>query len=165
MKHYEERNVVELDEIGNHYSNHVSAMTSEGLYSKSDIAAELGYRDAMIDSLKSKLQSAEQERDQLKAQVNGMKQAIDDLVRDSEGVAGLHQNGDVAPWDELLTGGRFDEWLCVLDDTPQQSLATHDAEVIERFCDYAQTKYRFGLHSIAKDYADQLRQQVKEVQS
>jgi uncharacterized coiled-coil protein SlyX len=46
-----------------------------------------------------------------------------------------------------------------------QQLAVHDAEVIERFCDYAQTKYHFGLHSVAKDYANQLRQQAKEVQS
>jgi len=51
------------------------------------------------------------------------------------------------------------------DETPEQSLAAHDSKVIERFCDYAQTKYHFGLHSVAKDYANQLRQQAKEVQS
>jgi uncharacterized protein YlxW (UPF0749 family) len=114
-----------------------------------------------------------EERDQLKAQVNGMKQAIDDLVRNSEGVAGLHQNGDVAPWDELLTGGRFDEWLCVLDDTPQQCLATHDAVVIERFArklgvfdpEYDDQEYIEVPRYAIKDYANQLLQQAKEVQS
>jgi hypothetical protein len=111
------------------------------------------------------------ERDQLKAQINGMKEAIDDLVRSSEGVAGLHQNGDVAPWDELLTGGRFDEWLRVFDDTPQQCLATHDADV-------AKSAIRTALRNLgnadlnekdiadfADSYANQLLQQAKEVQS
>ena len=30
------------------------------------------------------------------------------LVSESDGVAGLHLNGEVAPWDELLPGGRFE---------------------------------------------------------
>lgn len=34
-----------------HYSRHVSAMTSEGLHAKSDIAAELAFRDLEIDRL------------------------------------------------------------------------------------------------------------------
>jgi cell division protein FtsB len=111
-----------------------------------------------------------EERDQLKAQVNGMKQAIDDLVRNSEGVAGLHQNGDVAPWDELLTGGRFDEWLCVLDDTPQQCLATHDAEVIERAREYVtsiveESDFAVDYDLALLEYGKKLRQRAKEVQS
>lgn len=36
---------------------------------------------------------------------------IDALVADSGGVYGLHQNGDASPWAELLTGGRFEDWL------------------------------------------------------
>lgn len=50
-KQYAERDICALDEAGNHYSRHVSAMTSEGLHSKSDIAAELGYRDHIIETL------------------------------------------------------------------------------------------------------------------
>ena len=42
--------------------------------------------------------------------------AVRDLIADSEGVAGLHLNGDMAPWDELRTGGRFEEWLKPFDD-------------------------------------------------
>ena len=38
------------------------------------------------------------------------------LIDDSHGVAGLHLNGDVAPWDELLAGGRFEDWLRSLRD-------------------------------------------------
>ena len=37
--------------------------------------------------------------------------AIDDLIRHSEGVYGLHRNGDNAPWEELIEGGRYGDWL------------------------------------------------------
>jgi len=50
--------------------------------------------------------------------------AIRDLINDSEGVAGLHRNGDIAPWDELLAGGRFEEWL--LDFSIAEELLTHN---------------------------------------
>jgi hypothetical protein len=40
---------------------------------------------------------------------------LDGLVGESYGVSGLHLNGDVAPWDELLPGGRF-ERLSSLDE-------------------------------------------------
>ena len=51
MSEYAERDLLALDRAGNYYSRHVSAMTSEGLHSKSDIAAELGARDARIAEL------------------------------------------------------------------------------------------------------------------
>ena len=76
-------------------------------------------RDQALASQEAAIKSwttCSNERNQLKAQINGMKQAIDDLVRNSEGVAGLHQNGDVAPWNDLLAGGRFEEWLSVFDE-------------------------------------------------
>ncbi len=34
--------------------------------------------------------------------------AVSDLIDDSESVAGLHKNGDLAPWDELREGDRFE---------------------------------------------------------
>lgn len=37
--------------------------------------------------------------------------AVESLISESEGVAGLHRNGDIAPWDELLEGGQFEDWL------------------------------------------------------
>ena len=42
--------------------------------------------------------------------------ALDDLMDDSRGVGGLHLNGDIATWDELCAGGRFEEWLGVIED-------------------------------------------------
>lgn len=38
-------------------------------------------------------------------------QAVDTLISESQGVYGLHLNGDVSPWGELLPPGRFSEWL------------------------------------------------------
>ncbi|MFH5949287.1 hypothetical protein [Roseomonas xinghualingensis] len=41
---------------------------------------------------------------------------VDALIGSSGGVYGLHLNGDVAPWEELCRGGRFEEWLTRLED-------------------------------------------------
>ncbi len=43
---YEHRN---LEELEPHYSKHVSAMTTQNLFLKSDIAAELAWRDKRLD--------------------------------------------------------------------------------------------------------------------
>lgn len=37
--------------------------------------------------------------------------AVSNLINESQGVAGLHLNGDEAPWEELLKGGKYEEWL------------------------------------------------------
>ena len=42
--------------------------------------------------------------------------AVEDLMNNSEGVMGLHLNGDIAPWSELRTEGRFEEWLVAFDE-------------------------------------------------
>ena len=41
--------------------------------------------------------------------------AVSDLIDNSKGVYGLHLNGNVAPWGELRTGGRYEEWLLAFD--------------------------------------------------
>lgn len=41
--------------LGDYFVRHVSAMTAEGLHSKSDIAAELAWRDAEITRLRAAL--------------------------------------------------------------------------------------------------------------
>jgi len=40
---------------------------------------------------------------------------VESLIDFSHGVAGLHMNGDVAPWSELRTGGRYESWLIGFD--------------------------------------------------
>jgi len=58
-KLYGDRDIVYLDYLNNYYSKHVSAMTSESLHSKSDIAAELAWRDLRIDLLQTQLENKE----------------------------------------------------------------------------------------------------------
>lgn len=41
--------------------------------------------------------------------------AFERLVAESYGVAGLHRNGEVAEWSELVAGGRFEEWCAAFD--------------------------------------------------
>ena len=43
-------------------------------------------------------------------------EVVESLMNESHGVGGLHLNGDFAPWSELRTGGRFEEWLIAFDD-------------------------------------------------
>lgn len=38
------------------------------------------------------------------------------LIDNSDGVAGLHLNGDIARWGDLRTGGRYEEWLFIFDE-------------------------------------------------
>ena len=59
---YAERDASALDEAGGYYIRHVSAMTKEGLHSKSDIAAELGFRDMRIDQLNHRINQLLTER-------------------------------------------------------------------------------------------------------
>ena len=45
--------------------------------------------------------------------------AVQRLINESDGIVGLHLNGDVAPWSELSTGGRYEEWLYEFDKAAQ----------------------------------------------
>lgn len=42
-------------------------------------------------------------------------EAVESLIKESDGVYGLHLNGSPAPWDELRTGAYFEEWLLPFD--------------------------------------------------
>jgi hypothetical protein len=62
---YCDRDICGLDEIGGFYSRHVSAMTSESLNGKSKIAAELAYRDSIIEALKAECDAQQKRADAL----------------------------------------------------------------------------------------------------
>lgn len=49
--------------------------------------------------------------------------ALQDLISDSGGVYGLHLNGDMAPWDSLLAGGKYEEWLVAHSRVADTALA------------------------------------------
>jgi hypothetical protein len=42
--------------------------------------------------------------------------AVASPINNSEGVTGLHLNGDIAPWCDLQSGGYFEYWLMDFDD-------------------------------------------------
>lgn len=42
------------------------------------------------------------------AALKGITEEINGLMSESEGVAGFHRNGDIAPWHELEAGGRYE---------------------------------------------------------
>ena len=112
---YAERDASELDDVGGYYIRHVSAMTKEGLHSKGDVAAELGFRDMQIDTLTK-------QRDDLLEALQGMV----DIASDSQGVAGYHLNGAMADWDE------FEEWQAACD-----AIAKAKAGAVNHFPDAA----------------------------
>jgi len=66
---------------------------------------------------------AADEIERLRAQVERYEKALDAvgaLIAESDGVAGLHLNGDIAPWPDLLAGGRFEEWLAPLSKAQEE---------------------------------------------
>lgn len=65
MSEYEKRDIMALDKAGNFYCRHVNAMTGEKLHSKSDIAAELGFRDMGIASLEAELARRKKQNERL----------------------------------------------------------------------------------------------------
>ena len=42
--------------------------------------------------------------------------AVRELIDESFGVAGLHLNGEIAPWDSLEQGGTFEEWMLAFSE-------------------------------------------------
>src|SRR5690606_32041610 len=62
------------------YSQHVSAMTAEGLHSKSDIAAELAHRDRQIRELMERIVALEQQNEALASRLDSAENAMREVV-------------------------------------------------------------------------------------
>ena len=69
---------------------------------------DLSGGDHVIEAVKDLKSGVERLRGGLKA--------VSDLIDNSEGVCGLHLNGDMAPWEELRSNGRFAAWLVKFDE-------------------------------------------------
>lgn len=65
--------------------------------------------------VRERAETAEAERDRLREALANLLYDVDCLIAESEGVYGLHLNGNNAPWYELTEGGRFEEWLCTIE--------------------------------------------------
>ena len=73
---------------------------SDNFISLQDISGELSSLRADKAALQRKVKELE-----------SVLNSVEVLMDESDGVCGLHFNGDNAPWSELLEGGRFEEWL------------------------------------------------------
>lgn len=69
-----------------------------------------------VSRYRSESLAIENERDMLLEALRNLSGDVQSLIDSSEGVSGLHLNGDFAPWDELTKGGRFEDWLVRLAD-------------------------------------------------
>ena len=85
--------------------------------SKSDVWSYS--RELVIRTVLAHIDKLEAEIERLRKDAELMKkglEAVEELIDQSSGVAGLHLNGDIASWSELRTGGRFEAWLLAFDD-------------------------------------------------
>lgn len=87
-------------------------------------------RDNLAFNIASRINSAEREASSARQEIanfrernaalamalSGLSEAVHHLIEHSEGVAGLHLNGDLAPWHSLTEGGQFEAWLLALFD-------------------------------------------------
>lgn len=82
------------------------------------IAKRIFYRLTAVQETATRAEAAETSlaaaNERVKKLAAGI-EAVHTLIDYSEGVTGLHKNGDVAPWNEIRTGGRFEEWLYDFD--------------------------------------------------
>lgn len=51
-------------------------------------------------------------------------QAVRAVIDASEGVSGLHLNGDTAEWEDLLVGGYLEDWL--IDFSEAEEIISND---------------------------------------
>lgn len=87
-----------------------------------DRACGDGNTPADFDKLRDANLSLAMESHQQQAHIERLRECLSCLIENSDGVAGLHLNGEIAPWDSLSAGGHFEEWLFPFSETPAQSL-------------------------------------------
>ena len=70
----------------------------------------------LVAAVGTQLLELEQQRDGLLVALEELASDVEALMKESGGVYGLHQNGEPAPWAELVAGGKHEEWLLSLSD-------------------------------------------------
>lgn len=164
IKQYSERDAMELDEVGGHYFRHVLAMTSEGLHSKSEIAAELGWRDMQIALLREQLSQFS-----ISAGQADQRKAESDVVREALGFSA--DSDDVAPRDLVDAIASLQEQVRALEHE-KYKLTQYKAAYVEwqDKTEWVQGEKRFdvllpwGKHraDILKDYVERVEGQMKD---
>lgn len=74
------------------------------------------------------IEALKAERAELAGALNALVDDINTLASESHGVVGLHRNGDVATWGEILPGGRFERMSSL---ELAESVIAKAAEVME----------------------------------
>lgn len=75
------------------------------------VAADLKESREYALALQQELKDRAAKSDPIIAASKRVLHDIDDLVANSEGVSGLHMNGEVADWQSIMAGGSFGAWL------------------------------------------------------
>lgn len=103
-----------LEHLEPHYSRHVSHMTSEGLHSKSDIAAQLAWRDGRLEALErivsdsadhvGDLGRLERENESLRSELKTLRQALQILDDNNylEFLPSYATGAQLQPWQQVL---------------------------------------------------------------
>jgi hypothetical protein len=89
--------------------SHTQYLMNEAAIAKAEANAAIAQR------FEDFLQLDTTPRDRLAGLALSLCQDLDALMGESGGVYGLHQNGDVAPWDSLRRGGVYEDWLQSFD--------------------------------------------------
>lgn len=85
---------------------------ANNILAKLDTIADL---HARLSAETARADKAEAEAKALREALKEVVSTFDDLIAESGGVYGLHLNGDNAPWESLIAGGRFEEWTSGLE--------------------------------------------------
>lgn len=156
MSEYAERDIIEQ---GTYYSRHTSAMTGEGLHSKSNIAAELAHRDIQIDQLRKQVETEAEvaslyrdERDQLRQQLEQAESRVAELERDN-----AHQR-------ERRNAARNCIQKMKAESLRKQADAAEEAIVCALRTVGNVDPFKVNIHKFANDYAQRLRQQADEAE-
>lgn len=67
----------DIEALGEFYTRHISAMTGEELHSKSDIAAELAWRDMMISNLQDQILNLHKQFSKVETRINASMSAAE----------------------------------------------------------------------------------------
>lgn len=117
----------------------------------------------IIAAVAQRVEQLRRERDEAAAQHARIVDCVTDLIESSHGVAGLHGNGDIAEWSEIMQGGQFEEWLLPLSETPAVSLVEVRAQAIDQFAEQWDFEKEGAKPFIlfASEYADRIRKEAK----
>lgn len=167
-KLYAERDAMELDQIGGHYFKHVMAMTSESLHSKSDIAAELGWRDCQIEQLEQQLADSQREFRSADATIENLQMQVEKLAAENAGLKSAAEFA-TAPdmWVEQADGMldyRYCEWYVDVLNSAMETPATDAllaevrAQGVEMAANALDSVNQFNYANMLDDIAQKLRQ-------